>query len=51
MPALVLGRIYDAYIGFDLINGVEIVGILDVDGDGEEFAFPAKWFEVVEILK
>ena len=51
MSALVLGRIYDAYIGLKPINGMEIVGILDIDGDGEEYGFPAEWFEVVEIIE
>ena len=51
MPALRKGRLYDAYIGLKPINGMEIVGILDVDGDGEEYGFPAEWFEVVEIFE
>ena len=51
MPALRKGRIYDGFVGLKKLNGIEIIGILDVDGDGEEYGFPAEWFEVVEILE
>ena len=51
MPALKFGREYNSYIGCDKINGDEIVSVIDVDGDGEEYGFPAEWFETVEIIE
>ena len=41
------GQIYDA-IQVEPLQGVEMVCIANMDGDGEEYAYPAKWFEVVE---
>ncbi len=51
MPALKLGRVYNGYIGCEKVSDIECVSVIDVDGDGEEYGFPAEWFEVVEIIE
>ena len=51
MPALRLGKVYDGYVGCDRIGDTEIVSVIDVDGDGEEYGFPAEWVEVVESIE
>ena len=40
--------IYNAIRCKDKLNGVEMVGIANIDEDGEEYAYPFSWFDLVE---
>ena len=42
----VKGKIYDGFIPKTQIKGINLISI--VDDYGEEYGYPASWFEIVE---
>lgn len=41
-------RVYDAIKCPKKFGGAEMLSISNIDGDGEEYGYPASWFETVE---
>lgn len=44
-------RIYDGHAVYDTLGKLLGFGVIDVDGDGEEYAFSTDYFEIVDIIE
>ena len=41
-------QVYDAVSCKEKLGKKEMISIVNMDGDGEEYAYPASWFEIID---